>query len=826
MTEPMKGLTNEEALIRLTKYGKNEITPIQKSSMLKRCIQALCEPMFLLLLVTATVYFLLGQWGDGTAMLIFIAAVMGIDIVQEWKTDKTLLALNTLCEPTVMVIRDGKQQMVDSRELVPGDIVRVTEGDKIPADGRAIQVNDFCVDESSLTGESESVWKTVSAQGNNFCYAGTFVLNGSAYIELEQTGRKTEYGKISESVSAVVRQKTPLQKQTGKLVKLCAALAGVLFILATVVTAMNLAGQNQQWSRSFLSGVTLAIAVIPEEFPVILTVFLAMGAWRLSKRKALIRSLPAVETLGAISALCVDKTGTLTENKMCVKEIQPWNMNDEQCRGILRLACETDAYDPMEQAILAACGKIDMDKTAALIGEYPFTAETKMMGHIWEIEKKRMIMVKGAPENVFEQCAMTDKEKKTVMRELLRMTRRGYRVVAAGMHLMRDREEIPESLAQCTLTLCGLVALEDAIRPEVKENIAACRKAGIKVFMITGDYGGTAVSIARQAGITADKKVINGNQIDSLSDEQLREAVKHCRVFARVMPQHKMRLIQALQRNGEVTAMTGDGVNDAPALKCADIGIAMGKRGTQAARESADLILTDDNFSTIVKTIQDGRHIYDNIRKAFGYVITIHIPIILSALLAPILHIAQEALLFLPIHIVLMELMIDPTCSVVFERQPDDADIMERKPRNVSEGLLSVSFAGKSIMQGTVLCAGSFLLYWTALCRGESAEIARTMGICTLILANLFLVFENSTEKAGFFQTACILMKDKVIWGILCLTLSIMPVLIYTPVSQVMRFAPLTGQQVLIVFIIAFLTVFWYEGIKCLHRKSRKITQN
>ena len=831
MTNPnssakMVGLTSGEAKLLQERYGKNNIVPEKKESFIRKVLEVIKEPMFLLLLVAAMIYFILGEPRDGIIMLIFVVAVISIDVVQEWKTDKTLKALRKLSAPHITVIRDGIEMMINSEDLVPGDLMIISEGVKVPADGFVIKANDLCIDESSLTGEPVCVWKSVNNSDNgywkqNYCYAGTLVTQGIGVIKVDKIGVGTEYGKIGKKVSETKEEATPLQKQTSTLVKVCAYIAAILFFLVAVITYMNLIDYSfkARIIESILSAITLAMAMIPEEFPVILTVVLSMGAWRLAKKNSLVRKLPSVETLGAVSVLCVDKTGTITINKMTVKDI--WSVNDD-IKGfskIMGMACETEAYDPMEQAMIEYCEKNNITKDmlfgGTLVKEYSFTNERKMMGHVWKNDDGITVAAKGSPEKIIKLCDLDEELKKDINNKMKEFSLKGLRVIAVGKMIIEKEDDIPRSLEQCRLEFLGLVALQDPPRETVKNDIAICSKAGIRVVMITGDNGITASAIAKDVGIVGNDNIITGDIIDRLSDEELREKVKNINIFSRVVPEHKMRIVKAFKENGEIVAMTGDGVNDAPALKKADIGIAMGKRGSEVAREAADLVLLDDNFSTIVYTVKDGRRIYDNIKKAIGYVFTIHIPIALSSLLAPLLGIGSKELMLLPIHVVLLELIIDPTCSIVLERQPAEDYIMERKPRDPNEKILTVNLLVKSIIQGFVLFIASFGVYYIYLIKNQaSVEVARSMAISIIMISNLLLVQVNNSNKEYAYKSFIKLRKDKVMWSIIVATIVLIVVILYTPISSILKLAPLTIVDMLLVLLISVCSIMWYEIVK------------
>ncbi len=816
------GLSSDEVKTNQLRYGKNELVPEKKSTLLTKILSIFKEPMFLLLFCTALLYFILGEPKDGIIMLCFVAFMSGINFFQEWRTDKTLQALKDLSAPRVRVIRNGILESIDSKELTVGDLMILEEGEKISADGQIVEMHDLGVDESTLTGESEVVWKKAELDDSekdahwkkDTCYAGTNVTQGSAIVKVTGIGSSTEYGKIGQDILSVPQQPTPLEKQTRRLIKICAFIGLGMFVMVFLVTLTH----SKDMVESILSGITLAMAMIPEEFPVILTVFLAMGAWRLARKNALIRRMPSVETLGAVSVLCVDKTGTLTKNQMTVQEVcgyMNYSANELMYWGAL--ACETEPYDPMEKAILEYAEANGINKTEVfekvLLHEYPFSSETKMMGHIWEIDGMPMLAAKGSPESILPLCGLEPEEAKQLQYEQEQLAMKGYRVIAVAGR--RNMPSIPGELKENKLELIGLIGLADPPREAVPEAVRVCAKAGIRVVMITGDNGTTARAIAQKIGIANNENVITGQQLENMNDEELKEKVKVTNIFARVIPRHKMRIVKALKDIGETVAMTGDGVNDAPALKYADIGIAMGKRGTGVAKEAADMILLDDNFTTIVDTIKDGRRIYDNIKKAVGYVFVIHIPIALTALLTPILHLP---LLLLPIHIVLLELIIDPTCSIIFERQPAEKDIMDRKPRSPGDSLVNRGLMLKAVFQGLTIFAAAFGAYAYLVNQGWAVEGARAITLIIFGFANLFLVYVNQSEKetalAGIFK-----FKDKVVWYVNVGIIAALALAIYLPAgNSVAKTVPLNGMQVISAIGLAAASTFWWELAKALKK--------
>jgi Ca2+-transporting ATPase len=702
----------------------------------------------------------------------------------------------------------------------------ISEGDKIQADAEILELNDLAADESILTGESEVVWKSETVQENgsywksNQVYAGTIVTQGSGTTKVLETGKNTEYGKIGINIASVVKKPSILQDQVKKLVRIFGILGIIFFVLACIFTWRDLSGEtlSKRAVDSLLAGITLAMALIPEEFPVILTVFLSMGAWRLARKNALIRRLASVETLGKITTLCVDKTGTLTQNIMKVQSI--FTENKDKLLFTMAGACETNPYDPMEKAMLEYCGTEAVHISGELVHEYPFTNKTKRMGHVWDIGGNYVLMAKGSPESMLPLCGMSQNELAQLENEQEMLADKGLRVIAVcGKEL--EGNNIPVSMDELKLDYTGLVGLADPPRESVKASINLCNKAGIKVVMITGDNKFTAEAIAEQIDLKVSN-ILTGPDLESMRDDESEPVVKNTSIFARVMPLHKLKIVEQLQSLGEVVAMTGDGVNDAPALKKADIGIAMGKRGTEVAREASDMILLDDNFTTIVDTIEDGRRIYDNIKKAVQYVLVIHIPIALTALMAPLLGIGIDAKMLFPLHVVFLELIIDPTCSIVYQRQEAEPDIMNRPPRGVKEKLVSRKDFVKSVLQGLVIFAASFGVYYYKLAGGDSVK-GRTMGLVVLILANFFMVQVNCSQEKLFWQNIVSSIKDRVLLLINGLILAGLIIIVYTPLAGFLKLEALSAGEFLICLGIGFISAFWYEFVKIFKKiKLRK----
>ena len=817
--ENIKGLTDEEVILSRESNGSNELIKKKKEPLILKILSIFQEPMFLLLIIAASVYFIVGEYGDGIIMLVFVVAVCFIEFIQEAKTDKALEELNKLSSLNVNVIRNGKRMVVSSEEIVVGDKVILEEGDKVPADGKVLYAQSLGINESSLTGESEVVYKTIKEDKDNhfklnICYSGTDVTNGMGIIEIIAVGNKTELGKIGTSLSSVKKEKTPLERQVNKLIFVCTIISAVIFILTIIITYLNHPELvfSKRIVEAILAGITIAMATIPEEIPVVLTVFLAMGAWELTRERTLTRNMKTIETLGAVNVLCTDKTGTLTENKMEVQDIYAFTPNFLET---LYLACPKVAYDPMEIAIKDYCeDKQKVNAEGIITKEYAFTSETKMMGQVWD---NHLLCVKGAYESVLPLCNLSEEDYKSIEDKIMEFSKEGFRVLAVARGT--DLIEIPNSLYEAKLSFEGLVALYDPPRYGVKTSLEKCYSAGIRVIMITGDNGETAKGIAKKINLENYDEVITGAELEAMSDEELFEKVKTVNIFARVYPNHKMRIVNALQKNKQIVAMTGDGVNDAPALKKANVGIAMGQRGTNVAKESADLILLDDNFNTIIKAIENGRNIYINIRKAISYVIAIHIPIALLSLFVPIFKLPT---LLLPIHVMLLELLIDPTSSIIFQRIKPTNDIMKDKPRKIEEPILNLKNTILSILQGLLIFSIVFLAYYYLIKNNISANIAITIAYSILVLSIMLIAHQLKNDKStltnlitSFKDKVSIIVNFGIIIGLL--------LYIYLPFfNKVANTHPLTLKYWLYIIILTLSAVLPFDILKLRKRKHVK----
>lgn len=805
-----KGLTNNEVVISREKNGSNIQKQRKKESLINKILSIFKEPMFLLLIIAASVYFIVGEYGDGITMLIFVLAVCTIEFIQEAKTDKALEELNKLSSLNVKVIRNGKKEIINSEEIVVGDIVILEEGDRVPADGKILYTQSLGINESSLTGESEIVYKNKEEDLKNhfklnMCYSGTDVVNGLGIIEVTSVGKNTEFGLIGQSLNNIKKEKTPLERQINKLVFICTIVSVTVFILTIIINYINHPEltPTKRLVDSLLAGITIAMATIPEEIPVILTVFLAMGSWSLTKKNTLTKNMKAIETLGTVNVLCTDKTGTITENKMIVEDIYT---NSETFIKTLYQSCPQVAYDPMEIALKKYCQEKEKTNTGSITKEYPFKAETKMMGQIWN---NKELCVKGAYENVLPLCNLDKENYKQVKSKINEYSKEGYRVLAIAKN--DNLKNIPNSLTEAKLTFEGLVALYDPPRKGVKESLEECYSAGIRVIMITGDNGKTAASIAKKINLNNYDEVITGLELEAMSDDELFERVKTTNIFARVYPNHKMRIVNALQRNNLIVAMTGDGVNDAPALKKANIGIAMGQRGTNVAKESADIILLDDNFNTIVKAIGKGRSIYKNIQSAISYVIAIHIPLALLSLFVPIFKLPT---LLLPIHVMLLELLIDPTSSIIFQRIKPTPSIMLEKPRNIDEPILNLKTTIRNILQGILIFIVTFITYLYLIKNNTNINLSITITYTILVLSIILIAYQlksnNSTIKSfleGLKDKISLMVNTTILLGLL--------LLIYIPfLNKTANTHPLELKHWIYIILLTLLAVLPFDIMK------------
>ena len=831
----LQGLTEQEALERLAQDGYNELPSARKRTIFHIMWDVIREPMFLMLIACGVLYLILGDMEEALMLLGFVFVIIGITLYQEQKTERALEALRDLSSPRALVIRDGKQQRIAGREVVRDDIVLISEGDRVPADAVLLTGSNVSVDESLLTGESVPVRKKawdgrleMGRPGGDdlpFIYSGTLLVKGQGVSQVRSTGPRTEIGKIGKALQILEPEDTNLQQQTGKIVRNFAVIG--LGLCAFVVVVFGLTRGN--WLQGFLAGITLAMATLPEEFPVVLTIFLALGAWRISQHKVLTRRVPAVEMLGAATVLCVDKTGTLTLNRMTVTKLgangDQYDVDNKQLllpehlHEVLEysiLASPANPFDPMEKAMQELGGRTlantdHLHKDWTLVREYPLSEKLLAMSDVWRSPDANDFLVasKGAPEAIADLCHFDETELAGLHDQVARMADEGLRVIGvARAHFKAPA--LPKEQHDFVFEFVGLLGLSDPIRPEVPNAVRECYTAGIRVIMITGDYPGTARNIARQIGLKPLDSLISGAELDQLSDAELQERIKTTCIFARVVPEQKLRIVNALKANGEVVAMTGDGVNDAPALKAAHIGIAMGGRGTDVARESAALVLLDDNFASIVAAVRMGRRIFDNLKKAIAFIFAVHLPIAGMSLIPVIF---KWPLALLPVHILFLELIIDPACSVVFEMESEEADVMRRPPRKLDEPLFGRPMILAGLIQGLgilIIVAG---VYASLLFGGYGEGEARMAAFVCMVIANLGLIFSNRSRTRSILST--LNTPNPALWWIAAGAMGFLSLVLAVPfLRELFKFAPLHRWEVPLIVGAAMLNILVAESIK------------
>ena len=834
VTDPT-GLDAVQVRERQARFGPNALPAPGQKGLLRTALAVATEPMFLLLLVAAAIYLVLGDLGEGLLLSCFALMTVGLVVLQERRSERALQALRELAAPQVRVLREGQVRQLPASELVPGDLFLVGEGERVAADAVLRECTGLSVDESLLTGESVPVRKRawpgaaaapaaddaalpVAEPGGDDqprVYAGTLVVAGHGLAEVTATGLQTRVGHIGASLATIETADTPLQVQLSRLVRQLAAAGLGLSLLLVLWHGLG----SGQWLQGVLAGIALAMAMLPEEFPMALAVFLALGAWRLAQVKVLARRPAAIEALGGASYLCVDKTGTLTENRMRVRRLlaigpegdadldlaapHAFERQPQAMHLLLEyamLASHRGGVEPMDRAILAILAQGDdaLDGTSRLhpqwemLQMYPLTPQLLAVSQAWsDGEGGLRVAAKGAPEAIADLCHLPPQQAQALQARVQALAADGLRVLAVA----RGRQAAGASGAPAIaadhhdydFTLLGLVAFEDPLRASVPAAVAQARRAGIVVAMITGDHAATALAIARQAGIDTEAGALSGEQLRALDDAALAQAVRHVRVFARVSPQDKLRLVQALRANGETVAMTGDGVNDAPALKAAHIGIAMGQRGTDVAREAASVVLLDEDFSRIVEGVHVGRRIFDNLRKVMTYILAIHVPIAGLALLPLLFGLPP---LMLPVHVVVTEMIIDPVCSLAFERTPAARGLMERPPRPAGEPLVGWSLVARALWQGAAVLALSLGVYMLVLAQGHSADLARTLAFITVTVGNLALVAVNAAQGIG--ARALCTRDFSAFWVIAAVAASLLVVAVTVPpVRRLLHFAPL-----------------------------------
>lgn len=832
----IQGLDNKTAASHLLTYGYNELQLKEKRNLFRIVADFIKEPMFILLIVCSLLYIILGDYREGVILFAATLLVISITFFQSKKTEKALESLKNLSSPRALVLREGLQKRIPGREVVPDDIILLREGDRIAADASLLDYSNLLMDESLLTGESIAVEKN---NFNTIVYSGTLILKGSGMAKVCSTGSKTKIGKIGTSLVSIQSDETRLQKELKMLIRnlfLIGMILSMLVIFAFYFT-------RHSFIQSLLNGLSTSMAILPEEFPVILTIFLAIGAWRLSKNNVLTRKPSAIETLGATTFLCVDKTGTITQNKMHLASIFSTNQyieekdftnNSQLLFSIVQsayYASSKNSIDPMEVEITNIFKEKQYNEIIGfeycLVKEYPFSNQFPCMSLVYEKRKgdsvnneSYFIFTKGAPEFIFDLCQMSQVDKETHKIILSSMANKALRVIGVA-EATAVKGELPNDQTAFDFKFKGLIGFEDPIRPEVPAAIKECLTAGIKIIIITGDFPLTAESIAKKIGLPLAAGIITGEILNKFSEKELSDTILSRTVFARVLPEQKLRIVNILKSKNEVVAMTGDGVNDAPALKSADIGIAMGNRGTDVAREASSLVLLDDNFASIVSAIKLGRKIFDNLQKAMSYVLAIHIPIIGLTLLPAFF--PAFPIILMPLHIVFLELIIDPICAIAFESQEDERNIMTRPPRNPSIKFFGSNKILLSITKGTLLLITILAGYFFAVKQGHSVEEIRAITYTALIFGNFFLILSSLSFTSSFFyfflgknRIAKIILLVSTIVFIIILNSSLMQEVFSFKNPGILHFIPI------MISTLTFLLVL--EVLKYLMKKNRLTT--
>jgi Ca2+-transporting ATPase len=842
-SEKYQGLTNEQVLGKQKAEGFNELPSSKPRNFLVLAWGVVKEPMFLLLVACGTLYLVLGDIQEGLMLLGFVFVIMGIEFYQEKKTEKALDALKDMASPRALVIREGIEKRIAGRDVVTDDLIIIQEGDRVPADATVLFSVNLMADESMLTGESVSVrkseWngtdKNILPGGDDlpFVYSGSMIVQGNGIVKVTAIGSNTEIGKIGKALDSVVEEPTKLKTEMSILVRRLAIIGISLCVLVIVVFTIT----RGDLLKGFLAGITLAMAMLPEEFPVVLTVFMALGAWRMSKKNVLTRKPSAVETLGSATVLCTDKTGTLTQNKMTVTSL--FNGSDffkvnkcakfpEEFHEIIEygiLSSQTNPFDPMERAI-TNMGDVYLKNTDhihtdwQMVKEYPLSKDLLAMSRIFsDVSKARQtIAAKGAPEAIFELCHLSKDLTDEMAKAVGEMASQGLRVLGVAKGSV-PQGNLPEIQHDFDFEFVGLIGLSDPIRETVPLAVSECYKAGIRVIMITGDYPVTAMNIAREIGLKNHQVSISGSELHAMSEDELCERIKDVNVFARVVPEQKLKIVNALKRNREIVAMTGDGVNDAPALKAANIGIAMGDKGTDVAREASSLVLMDDNFASIVGAVKMGRRIFDNLQKALGYIFAIHVPIAGLSLI-PVFF-ADWPLLLWPVHIVFLELIIDPACSIIFEAEEEEKNVMIRPPKDINEPFFGAAKIWLSCSQGIGILAIVFAVYFFGLRMDYSEKEVRALAFTTLIAANIAVILSNRSWTRNIFKIIAT-RNSTVKWVVGGAVFFLILILNVPFLLNLFQFDKISLTEALVCAAAGFSSIIWFELYKVFTNREKE----
>lgn len=829
----INGLTDEQVLIARKKFGKNTLDYKQENGILEAIKTLAQEPMIIILLVASVIYFVSGEIGDGIFLLSAILIVSLLSLFQESRSQNALQKLKDLSQPNCKVIRNGKTLEIKSEELVVGDSLIVEEGTSITADGIIVHSNDFSVNESILTGESFSVFKDKDKDKDkeeNTVFKGTTVASGLAIITITSIGNETKLGKIGKSLESIKEEKTPLELQINDFVKKLVFAGVIVFVIVWGINYFH----SYDLLDSLLKALTLAMSILPEEIPMAFATFMAIGAWRLMKMGIVVKQMKTVETLGSATIICTDKTGTLTENKMSLakvfsftsqKIVNPNEANEDE-KELIRIsmfASEPIPFDPMEIALHNSYKDLfleDERPNFKMVHEYPLGGKPPMMTHIFEDDLgKRILAAKGAPEAIMNVSDLSEEEKQIIQKTIKTITSEGYRVLGVGQSDF-EGNNYPKTQQEFKFTFKGIIAFYDPPKENIKKVLTDFYDAGILVKIITGDNAETTTAIAKQIEFRGSEHSLNGDELMKLSDSELKEKVMQTNIFTRMFPEAKLRIITALKEQNQIVAMTGDGVNDGPALKAAHIGIAMGKKGTEIAKQAASLILLEDDLSKMVDAVAMGRKIYTNLKKAIRYIISIHIPIILTVFIPLALGWIYPNI-FSPVHVIFLELIMGPTCSIVFENEPMEKNTMSKKPRPFTAPFFNFKELTTSIIQGLAITAATLFVYQYSVYQGFNEAHTRTMVFTVLIAANIFLTLMNRSFYYSIFTT--LRYKNNMILVIIGITITITGLLLYIPTfAKFFEFDSLTISQLFTCIGIGFVSVIWYELVKIGTRMNGK----
>jgi len=824
----IKGLNSEQVNESREKFGLNKLNFKKENTLLNILLGIVKEPMIILLLVASVIYFLSAETGNGIFMVVAIIFIASISLYQDSRSKYALEKLQELSQPHCKVIRNGTTMVIKSDELVIGDFFLVEEGSSITADGTIVHSNDFSVNESILTGESLPIFKD---KEDKYIFRGSTVVSGLAIAEITAIGNKTRLGKIGKSLEGIREEETPLEIQVNNFVKWMAIVGIIFFILVWMINYW----QSHNVLNSLLHSLTLAMSILPEEIPVAFTTFMALGAWRLMKLGIVVKQIKSVETLGSATVICVDKTGTITENKMSLAKLyvlknnqivspdDDLNTSEKELIELAMWASEPIPFDPMEIALHQAYENLDtMDERPnfKIVHEYQLSGKPPMMTHIFSDNKgRKIIATKGAPEALINIANLTRSEKNQIHSAIEVLALEGYRILGVGVTNFMG-ETYPEKQQDLTFEFKGLVAFYDPPKKNIQHVLKDFYKAGINVKIITGDNAATTTSIAKQIGFKGYDKTMSGDELMSLSEKELTNRVMDTAIFTRMFPEAKLKIINALKANHQIVAMTGDGVNDGPALKASHFGVAMGRKGTEIAKQAASLILLEDDLSKMVDAVAMGRKIYANLKKAIQYIISIHIPIILTVFIPLALNWIYPNI-FSPVHIIFLELIMGPTCSVIYENEPMEPNTMLQKPKPISTTFFNLNELSVSIVQGLFITLGTLSVYQFAVAGNYNESLTRTMVFTVLITANIFLTLVNRSFTYSILTT--LKYKNDMVLFIVFFTIGLMGAILYIrPVTIFFEFETLNSSQLLTSIAIGFVSVIWFEIIKLVN-KTKKV---